>query len=245
MTRRQLAFPQHGKSINTRATRRSMLALLGVLVLTMTAPLAEAGPDAAANGDGVPSPELFPIPSDLYPSSLPGVVWQGGESAEIELYEFFDYNCAYCKKAAREIDEVIAADPTVKLGLVNSPILSVGSVQAAKVQQAVLRLYGPAVASAFHQRMFAKRGQSDGASALAIARDMALDPAKVEESADSAVVAGVLRRQAELDASLGVSMTPTFAIAGFGFAGWPGKKALQMMISNVRRCERPTCDGKR
>lgn len=91
--------------------------------------------------------------------------------------------------------------------------------------------------------MFAKRGQSDGVSSLAVAHEMALDPAKIEETADSDVVAGVLRRQAELAASLGASMTPSFAIAGFGFLGWPGKKALQTIISNVRRCERPICYG--
>lgn len=244
-TRSKATLGQYGNSDTDRATRRGVLALLGALLLTVTSALADAGPEAAAQADGSTLPELFPIPSDLYPSSLPGIIWQGVGSAETELYEFFDYNCAYCRKAAREIEEVIAANPDVKLGLVNSPILSVGSVQAAKVQQAVLRLYGPPVASAFHQRMFAKHGQSDGVSALAVAREMALDHAKIEESADGAVVAGVLRRQAELAASLGVSMTPSFAIAGFGFAGWPGKKALQTIISNVRRCERPICDGKR
>lgn len=241
---RRATLGQYRKSGADRPTRRGVLALLGALLPTVTSTLADAGPDPAAGADGVTLPELFPIPSNLYPSSLPGIIWQGAGSAEIELYEFFDYNCAYCKRAAREIEEIIAANPDVKLGLVNSPILSVGSVQAAKVQQAVLRLYGPPVAADFRQRMFAKRGQSDGVSALAVARGMALDPAKVEESADSAIVGGVLRRQAELAASLGVSMTPSFAIAGFGFAGWPGKKALQTIISNVRRCERPMCDRK-
>jgi protein-disulfide isomerase len=243
ITFRRETLGQYRKSGAARPTRRGVLALLGAL-LTVTLTLADAGPDPAAGADGDTLPELFPIPSNLYPSSLPGIVWQGAGSAGLEIYEFFDYNCAYCKKAAREIEEIIAANSDVKLGLINSPILSVGSVQAAKVQQAVLRLYGPPVAAAFHQRMFAKRGQSDGISALAVAHDMALDLAKVEDSADSAVVGGVLRRQAELAASLGVSMTPSFAIAGFGFAGWPGKKAVQTMISNVRRCERPTCDRK-
>lgn len=109
---------------------------------------------------------------------------------------------------------------------------------------AILRLCGPSSAYPFHQRMFSKRSQRDGVSALAIARKMALDPAKVEESADSAAVAGVLRRQAELAASLGVSIAPSFTIAGFRFPGWRGKKALQTIISNARRCERPICDGR-
>lgn len=233
------------RNIEGCITRRGAFLVLGVLPLIATSARADADPNYAVRAEDGALPETFRIPSDLYPSSLPGVVWKGATSADVELYEFFDYNCAYCRKAAREIDEVIAANPDVKLGLVNSPILSVGSVQAAKVQQAIFRLYGPSVAYAFHQRMFAKRGQSNGVSALAIAREMALDPAKVEESADSAVVAGVLRRQADLASGLDMSMTPSFVIAGFGFLGWPGKKALQTIISNARRCERPICDGKR
>lgn len=227
-----------------RVTRRGAFLLLGSLASIVTWTRADAGSDYSAPSEAAALPETFRIPPDLYPSSLPGIVWTGAASAEIELYEFFDYNCAYCRKAAQEIDEVIGANPDVKLGLVNSPILSVGSVQAAKIQQALLRLYGPSAAYAFHQRMFAKRGQSDGVSALAITRKMGLDSARLEESADSAVVARVLRRQADLVGSLGLSMTPSFAIAGFGFLGWPGKKALQAIIFNVRRCERPLCDSK-
>lgn len=218
--------------------------LLGALPLVATSAQGDAHANDPVRDEDGSLPPTFRIPSDLYPSSLPGVVWKGSRAAEIELYEFFDYNCAYCRRAAREIDEVIGDNPDVKLGLVNSPVLSVGSVQAAKVQQAILRLYGPSVAYAFHQRMFAKRGQSDGASSLVIARDMALDPAKVEEAADSAVVAGVLRRQAELVRNLNMAMTPSFVVAGFGFWGWPGKNALRAIFLNVRRCERPTCDGK-
>ena len=79
-------------------------------------------------------------------------------------------------------------DKNLRLGLINNAILSIGSVQAAKVQQAVLRLHGPRVASEFHARMFGRRGQGDGASALAVVRDMGLDPKKVEESGDSPAV---------------------------------------------------------
>jgi protein-disulfide isomerase len=109
-------------------------------------------------------PEAFRIPTEFYPSSLPGLLWKGTGSGGVELYEFFDYNCPHCKKAAREIDDLIGVNPGVKLALVNSPILSVGSVQAAKVQQAILRLYGPSVAYTFHRRMLARRGQVDGVS---------------------------------------------------------------------------------
>jgi predicted DsbA family dithiol-disulfide isomerase len=92
--------------------------------------------------------------------------------------------------------------------------------------------------------MFAKHGQSNGASALSVAKDMGLDVRNVEETADSPVVADVLSRQAQLAANLGMSMTPSFVIAGIGILGWPGAKVLQSIIANARKCDHPPCDDK-
>jgi protein-disulfide isomerase len=206
---------------------------------------ADVDPDFLVRAEDGAHLQNFRIPSELDPASLPGVVWRGSRAGGVVLYEFFDYNCAYCRRAARDIDEMSAADPELRIGLVNNPILSLGSVQTAKVQQAVLRLYGPAVAYDFHKRMFAKRGLSDGVSALVVAREIGLDAAKVEESADSAVVADVLQRQARHAASLGMSTTPSFIVAGVGLLGWPGKKAMQSIVSNARQCDRLVCDEKR
>ena len=185
----------------------------------------------------------FRIPAELDPATLPGIVWSGARAGDVVLYEFFDYNCGFCRKAAQDLDEILRDDKNLRLGLINNAILSIGSVQAAKVQQAVLRLHGPRVAGEFHARMFGRRGQGDGASALAVVRDMGLDPKKIEESGDSPAVTAVLTRQAKLAASLGMEMTPSFAIAGVGLLGWPGKASLRGIIANARKCDHPVCGG--
>lgn len=183
----------------------------------------------------------FRIPAELDPATLPGILWRGAKSADVILYEFFDYNCGYCRQAAREIDDIVAQDPNLRLGLINNAILSIGSAQAAKVQQAVLRLHGPRAANDFHATLFARRGQADGASALALAREMGLDPKKIEESGDSPSVVAVLTRQARLAASLGMEMTPSFAITGVALLGWPGKASMREIIANARKCDHPAC----
>lgn len=183
----------------------------------------------------------FRVPSELDPATLPGVVWEGKRDGDLILYEFFDYNCAYCRKAAAEIATIAKSDPDLRLGLVNDAILSVGSVQAAKVQQAVLRLYGPAKAYDFHLRLFAARGGANGQTALATVRAMGLDAAKVEESADSETVGGVVLRQTRLAESLGLAMTPSFIIAGVAILGWPGAKSLRDIIAHARKCDQPVC----
>ena len=185
----------------------------------------------------------FRIPSELDPATLPGILWQGANSGDVVLYEFFDYNCGYCHEAAHDLVKLVARDKNLRLGLVNNAILSIGSVQAAKVQQAVLRLHGPRVAGEFHAKMFERRGQSDGTTALAVAREMGLDADKIEQSGDSPSVSEALKRQAKLARALGMGATPSFAIAGVGLLGWPGGASLRKMIASARKCDHPICSG--
>ncbi len=222
-------------------TRRQALSLIGALPLIVGAARAQEEQEYSLRGDDGAAIRNFRIPAELDSATLPGIVWSGAKSADVVLYEFFDYNCGFCRMAARDLDEILGDDKNLRLGLINNAILSIGSVQAAKVQQAVLRLHGPRVANEFHARMFRRRGQRDGASALAVVRDMGLDPKKVEESGDSSVVSAVLTRQAKLAASLGMEMTPSFAVAGIGLLGWPGKTALQGIVANARKCDHPVC----
>jgi hypothetical protein len=222
-------------------TRRLALQLIGALPLYAGAARAMDGQWAPLTADDGAPLQNFRIPVELDPARAPGVLWKGAQSASIVLYEFFDYNCAYCRKAAREIDAIVASDADLRLGLVNNPILGLGSVLAAKVQQAILRLHGPNVAFDFHQRLFAHRGGADGVAALAIARAMKLDVSKIEESADSDTVRDVLSRQEKLAANLGLQMTPAFVVAGYGLLGWPGSKSTRGIIDSVKRCGEPHC----
>jgi protein-disulfide isomerase len=223
------------------ATRRSVLRLAGALALSPIAALAADESWYSLTGDDGAPVQNFRIAAELDPAHAPGALSRGPQGAGVILYEFFDYNCAYCRKAAQRIDAIVAQDADLRLTLINNPILSVGSVQAAKVQQAVLRLHGPVTAYTFHQRMFARRGAADGVVALEIARAMGLDAKKVEDSADRDVVGDVLRRQARFAADLGLAMTPSFAIAGAGILGWPGEKSLRAMIRAARECGEPVC----
>jgi len=224
-------------------TRRQALSLIGALPLIASAARGQEEQEYSLGGDDGAAIRNFRIPAELDPATLPGIVWSGARAGDVVLYEFFDYNCGFCRKAAQDLDEILRDDKNLRLGLINNAILSIGSVQAAKVQQAVLRLHGPRVAGEFHARMFGRRGQGDGSSALAVVRDMGLDPKKIEESGDSPAVTAVLTRQAKLAASLGMEMTPSFAIAGVGLLGWPGKTSLRGIIANARKCDHPVCGG--
>ena len=225
----------------TTLNRRSLLAALASLPLLKVS--AKANNDNAyvlVADDGTPL-QNFRIPAELDPATSPGIVWKNRSKADVVLYEFFDYNCGFCRLAAGLLDKEIRASDAVRFGLINNPILSLGSVQAAKVQQAILRLYGPETAYKFHLALFSDHGLKDGVSALAVAKTMTLDKTKIEQTADSPTVSGVIRRQAKLAENLAMNITPSFIIAGTGLMGWPGIKSLKVIINSARRCDHPMC----
>ncbi len=217
--------------------RRTFLALTTSLVAVRTA----FADEFVLRGDDGHAVQNIRIPPELSPNNLPGIVWVGPEQADATLVEFFDYNCSWCRKAVTDLDALLKKDKSFRLGLVNYAVFGIGSVQAAKVQQAVLKLYGPARAYAYHQAMFARRGRNDGQSALATVASLGLDVAKVTDAADGDDVTRVMTRQAKLAEALGFNATPSFAMNGTGFLGYPGPRAIAGMIESVRSCEMIAC----
>jgi len=187
--------------------------------------LAFAGPKLARAQEM----EWAPLPEGLDAQKCPGLSWFGSGPAAIEI---FDYNCPYCRVAFQALDSRAEKPGALRLGLIDSPQLSVGSIQAAKLRQAAVRLYGPAKAYAFHRRIFAHRGPIDGESALAAAREMRFDIAKLTDEADGDAVRDGLIGAAHFLNAAGVRATPAFIIRGKVMSGWPGPVAFDAALNN-------------
>ena len=205
------------------------------------AALAQAGSLFPFSSDDGKQVYNYRLPSGLSTEGLPGVIWTGAASPDVILVEYFDYNCPFCRKAAGDLDKLLARNPGLRLGLVNNPILSLGSVQAAKVQQAVLRTAGPAKAYGFHQAIYAKRGPIDGPLALEVVGDIGLDAKAVESAADLPQVGGVIKRQAQLAQALGFEATPSFSVGNIGILGYPGPDAMARAIGTMKVCDKLAC----
>jgi len=172
--------------------------------------------------------ESAPLPSGLDARTCPGLSWAGSGPAAIEI---FDYNCPYCRAVFRALDARIAKG-ALRLGLIDSPQLSIGSIQAAKLRQAALKLYGPAKAYVFHRRLFAQRGAIDGEAGLAAARELKFDVAKLTETADSDAVRDILVGASHFLSKTGVQATPSFIVGGKLLSGWPGAQVFDAALKN-------------
>jgi protein-disulfide isomerase len=57
----------------------------------------------------------------------------GNPQGSVTMVEFFDYNCAFCKRALPDMLDLIKTDPDLKFVLKEFPVLGPGSLEAAHV----------------------------------------------------------------------------------------------------------------
>jgi protein-disulfide isomerase len=173
--------------------------------------------------------------------SSPRQVTLGNTQGDVTVVEFFDYNCGYCKRAMSDMLEILK-DSKVKFVLKEFPVLGEGSVQAAQVAAAV-RMQdksGGKKYLEFHQKLLGGRGQADKARALAVAKEVGFDVARIEKDMASDEVKGQLEESFKLAEALGLNGTPSYVVGSDVVVGAVGLSALKEKI-NGARCGKATC----
>lgn len=164
----------------------------------------------------------------------------GNPQGPITLVEFFDYNCGYCKRAVSDMMALIEANPDLRIVMKEFPILSEGSVEAARISVAI-KDTAPQSFMQFHQELFSRPGQATGEKALEIARDLGLDTAALQAAAQQGSVTQNLQEVQQLAQMLGISGTPSYVIGAELIPGAAGYDALQEKVTAMRECGAATC----
>lgn len=175
---------------------------------------------------------------------LPGVVVLGNPHGKVTLTEFYDLNCPYCRRASADIDKLMRNDPQLRLVLVPFPVLGIPSIQAGKVEMAVLKLTAPQKFYEFYTQAMSSRGVIDGNRAFGIAQAIGLDPKKVVKLANQDALTDIMIAHVRLGNSLGIAATPGFVIAGVVIVGYPGPQSLAQVIAAAERCGTIVCSSK-
>ena len=164
----------------------------------------------------------------------------GNPEGAITLVEFFDYNCGYCKRAVSDMTALIEANPDLRIVMKEFPILSQGSLDAARISIAI-KDKAPEAYIKFHQELFGRPGEATKAKALEVARDIGLDAAAIETAAAGQDVTQNLQEVQKLAEKLGISGTPSYVIGAELVPGAAGYDALQQKVAAVRNCGAATC----
>ncbi len=173
--------------------------------------------------------------------SSPRQVVLGNPQGDVTFVEFFDYNCAYCKRAMSDMLELIKTDPKLKVVLKEFPVLGKGSSEAAQVATAV-RMQDKTGKKylEFHQKLLMGRGQADQARALAVAKEVGMDMTRLEKDMASEEARAAIEESLKLAESLGLNGTPSYVVGPNVVIGAVGVEALREKV-NTARCGKAAC----
>ncbi len=163
----------------------------------------------------------------------------GNPNGNVTLVEFFDYNCGYCKRAMSDMLALLKADSNLKILLKEFPVLGEGSVEAARVAMAV-RMQAPKKYLEFHTKLLGGRGRANEARALAVAKEMGLDMARIRKDMKAPEVEQALRQDFALAQALGLNGTPSYVVGDNVIVGAVGLDTLKQKIAKAR-CGKDAC----
>jgi protein-disulfide isomerase len=168
--------------------------------------------------------------------SSPHQVVLGNPQGNVTMVEFFDYNCGFCKRALSDMLTLLKTDPNLKFVLKEFPVLGEGSVEAAQVAVAA-RMQDTTGKKyiEFHQKLLGGRGPADKVRALAVARDVGFDIARIERDMTSDEVKKTIDENMKLADAIGVSGTPSYVVGDEVVIGAVGLDALREKIEAERK----------
>jgi protein-disulfide isomerase len=151
---------------------------------------------------------------------FPGVVL-GNPNGKRVLVEFTDYNCPYCEASLKDVNQLIAGDPDLKVVIREWPIFE-GSDVASRMALAA-GLQGKY--RAFHDAMF----RLDDVEAAAKAAG--LDMAQAQRDAASEAVSNEIAKNLDHARALGFTGTPAWIAGKKPFGGAVGYEKLKEALA--------------
>jgi protein-disulfide isomerase len=165
----------------------------------------------------------------------------GNPAGDVTLIEFFDYNCGYCKRALGDLRSLVKGDPKLRIVLKDFPVLGPDSVEASRVALAVKNQLQSDKLFDYHVKVMETRGRVNGERAMAVAKEMGVDMARLQKDMEAADIRAALQENVGLGDKLGLSGTPAFIIGNEVIAGAVGLEPLKQVIASVRQCGKATC----
>lgn len=161
----------------------------------------------------------------------PGDFVAGNPDGDVTMVEFFDYNCAWCKKGFPEVMSLLGRDKKLRFVLKEFPIFGGDSDYAA---MAALASRQQGKYWEFHQAMLGHEGKLTRALVDEIAAKVGLDVARLKVDMKGKDVLQTIEDNRKLAEKLAISGTPAFIIDNNLVPGYLPEDGLQAAINGVR-----------
>jgi len=164
-----------------------------------------------------------------------GYSWVGGNpEGDVTLVEFMDYRCGYCRKAAPEIEALLAADDNIRFVIKEFPILGEASVLSSRFAIATRLVAGDDAYKDIHDTLIAFQGEPNEVAMRRMAEGLSLDADAIFAKMDAPEVTEQLQRTRRLAQTLSISGTPTFVLEQDMLRGYLPADQIQIMIEEIR-----------
>ena len=165
----------------------------------------------------------------------------GNPKGKIQLVEFFDYNCGYCRRAMADLEQLMKKNPDLRVVLKEFPVLGAPSRDAAVVASALHKQFAGKKYWDFHRRLMSTRGRVGKTQALAAARASGADMAQLAKDMESKDIEAGLREVLAIADTLNMTGTPSYVVGPEVVIGAVGFAKLQQRIDNIRKCGKGSC----
>jgi protein-disulfide isomerase len=155
----------------------------------------------------------------------------GNPQGSVTMVEFFDYNCAWCKKGVAEVLKLIDTDKDLRFVLKEFPIFGEDSEYAARAGLAsqAQGKYWP-----FHLAMLQHEGKVSKEAVDEIAAAQGLDMARLRADMDAPAIADTIVRNQALARTLAINGTPAFVVDTKVIPGYLPHDGLLAAVKEVR-----------
>jgi len=154
------------------------------------------------------------------------------KQADITIYEFFDYDCGYCKSVVKTIKDVLSEDKKVNFVFVEFPILSKQSYFASK---AALASKNQDLYNEFHLSLMKIKGRVNEEKVFTTAKKIGLDIDQLKIDMNSPYIEQQLVKIREIAKLLGLNGTPAFIIGDIIYPGALNLNKLKEIIKQYRK----------
>ena len=153
------------------------------------------------------------------------------KNSDITIYEFFDYNCGYCKSVVKTIMDVMSEDKKVNLVFVELPILSQNSYIAAT---AALASEKQGLYNDYHLSLMSVKGRINEDVIFKIAKKTGLNINQLKIDMKNPEIENKLTKNREIAKLLNLNGTPAFIVGDIIYPGALQKNDLKQIIKSFR-----------
>ena len=173
------------------------------------------------------------LSSELY--NDPNSYFFGNENSELNIVEFIDYNCGYCKKNHEVMMNIINANNDIKYIIKELPILGESSLLASKFAIIIYFVDGPKIYEKFYDSLMKHNSQLNFEVLNRIANKVGSSVIDFNSRINTDRVNNVILKNLTLADKLSIDGTPTFIIEDNIFRGFISFDQLQEIIDNFRK----------